>query len=69
MNQTLRVAGFKLWTAQQSENWRAREAAANAYINFLTDPSGLPKKYKKKTIELFITTLDVAKTAIEDSLV
>jgi len=62
------VAGFKLWTAQHSENWRAREAATDAYYAFLTDPKGLPSKYKNKTADLFSACTDVAKAAIQDNL-
>lgn len=39
----LTVFGAKLWSAVHSENWRLREAAAQAVLNFIEMP--LPKKY------------------------
>lgn len=64
LNATVNVAGFKLWTAQHSENWRAREAAVEAYYQFLSDPKGLPPKYTNNAGELFPASVDIAKEAI-----
>ena len=33
---TLLVCGAKLWNALHSDSWRHREAAANAFFNYLT---------------------------------
>lgn len=35
------VSGVKLWNALHSETWRYREAAAQAFLDFLNDiPEG-----------------------------
>ena len=62
------MAGIRLYNAIISNNWRAREAAVVAYLQFITDKKGLPAKYKDKTHQLFLATVDIAKMALEDSL-
>ena len=32
---TIRVAGIKVWNSLLSENWRVREAASTAFLNFI----------------------------------
>ena len=39
---TIRVVGIRLWNSLHSENWRIREAAITAFINFVKDKDKLP---------------------------
>lgn len=66
---TLRVVGIMLWTALHSESWRHREAAAEAFFKFISDPKGLPKKYKDDTLDLFKATAEIAEICINDKLI
>ena len=63
---TLMVCGVKLWNTLHSEAWRHREAAAQAYSEFLLDK--LPSRYDNETTELFKATADIAKVACNDKL-
>lgn len=65
---TLTITGVKLWNALHSDNWRHREAAVEAFSQFLSDPKGLPPKFKNATKELFLATLDIAMIACRDKL-
>lgn len=55
---TLLVVGVKLWTALHSDSWRHREAAAQAFFDFISGP--LPKKYIGKTKKLFLAACEIA---------
>lgn len=46
---TIKVAGIKVWNSLHSENWRIREAASTAFLNYISDHKNLPLKYKDKT--------------------
>ena len=63
---TLLVVGVKLWSALHSETWRHREAAAQAFLDYITQP--LAKKYIGKTKKLFLAACDVALIASRDKL-
>ena len=63
---TLLVVGVKLWSALHSETWRHREAAAQAFLDYISGP--LPKKYVGKTKRLFLAACDVALIASRDKL-
>ena len=65
---TLTVSGVKLWHALHSDTWRHREAACEAYHQFLTAPGGLPAKYKDDTKGLFLATAEIAMIACRDKL-
>lgn len=65
---TIRVAGIKVWNSLLSENWRVREAASTAFLNFIQDRNNLPLKYKNKTQALFLACTDIAKIALQDNL-
>lgn len=61
--------GVRLWNALNSDNWRAREAATKAYLQFITQESGLPPKYKEdNTKHIFATTCELAMIALNDKL-
>lgn len=63
---TLLVCGVKLWTALHSDQWRHRESAAQAFLEYLQAP--LKKKYIGKTKRLFLAACDVATIACRDKL-
>ena len=42
---TLKACGTKCWAALNSDNWRLREGASQAYLEFILNKEGLPKKY------------------------
>jgi centrosomal protein CEP104 len=63
---TLLVVGVKLWSALHSETWRHREAATQAFLDYVTGP--LPPKYEGKTKKLFLAACDVAQIACRDKL-
>ena len=65
---TLLVTGVNLWQAANSDTWRQREAAFEAFHEFLKDPKGLPKKYQVSTKSLFLATADLAMVACRDKL-
>jgi len=65
----LLVCGAKLWNALHSDTWRHREAAAQAYLEYLQ--SDLPQKYltdPAKRRSLFVATMLIAKVACLDKL-
>lgn len=47
----MEVVGQKLWSSAISSNWKHREAAATAFLNYL-EP-GLPERYQRDTKPLF----------------
>jgi centrosomal protein CEP104 len=65
-----------VWTGIHSENWRVREAVAQAVLNFLEMP--LPDRYQNryifirysngKTKKLFLASMEFAKLAVEDKI-
>ncbi|KRX06659.1 Armadillo-type fold [Pseudocohnilembus persalinus] len=63
----LTVFGAKVWTAIHSENWRHREAAAQAVLNFIEMP--LPEKYLNGNSRLlFLACMELSKLAVEDKI-
>lgn len=60
----LRVVGVRLWSSLYSENWRHREAAIKAFLEFLESP--LLPKYQMDTRLLFKAAIDTAMIASED---
>lgn len=64
---TLLVTGVALWNALHSELWSHRDAAAQAFKEYLLAP--LKPKYIGKTRKLFKAAVDVAKEATQDKLV
>jgi centrosomal protein CEP104 len=63
----LTIFGAKIWAAVHSENWRHREAAAQAVLNFIEMP--LPSKYLDgKSKKLFLACMEMAKIACEDKI-
>ncbi|KAL4438288.1 hypothetical protein ABPG74_009711 [Tetrahymena malaccensis] len=63
----LQVFGSKCWCAIYSENWRHREAAAQAVLNFIEMP--LPEKYLNgNSKKLFGACMEMAKIACEDKI-
>ena len=67
---TLLVCGAKLWNALHSDSWRHREAAAHAYLEYLSS-----EKVARKWLQdaegrrqLFKATMMVAKVACLDKL-
>jgi len=62
------VCGIRLWNSLHSENWRVREAATTAFLNFIKDKGNLPKKYREKTLPLFLSCIDIAKIGLNDNL-
>jgi hypothetical protein len=65
---TLEVTGVRLWNALHSEAWRHREAAAQAYLDYLSDSSRLPLKHSKTPDNLLDATLTITKLALQDKL-
>lgn len=67
---TLLVCGAKLWNALHSDSWRHREAASQAYIDFL-DSEKAKTKYlgdAKGKRTLFKATMMIAKVSCLDKL-
>lgn len=67
---TLLVCGAKLWNALHSDLWRHREAAAQAYLDYIESEKVI-LKYSKDAdskLALFKATLMIAKTACHDKL-
>lgn len=62
----LRTVGAKLWSALHSENWRHREAAVRALLEFLEAP--LLPKYENDTRRLFRSALDLAHISTDDKV-
>jgi len=63
----LQVFGSKCWCAIYSDNWRHREAAAQAVLNFIEMP--LPEKYLNgNSRKLFGACMEMAKIACEDKI-
>lgn len=60
----LRVVGVRLWSCLFSDNWRHREAAVRAFLEFLEAP--LIPKYEKDTRSLFRAAIDISLIACED---
>mmetsp|Transcript_23089 Transcript_23089/g.35758 ORF Transcript_23089/g.35758 Transcript_23089/m.35758 type:complete len:345 (+) Transcript_23089:1299-2333(+) len=65
---TLNVSGIRIWNGLHSDSWRYRDAAAEAYMAFLTQQGGLPTKYEQKTKFLFLATCELAMMACKDKL-
>jgi centrosomal protein CEP104 len=63
---TLLVCGAKLWNALHSSTWRHREAAAQAFLDFISGP--LKEKYIGKTKKLFLAAMEIARVACMDKL-
>lgn len=63
---TLLVCGVKLWTALHSDTWRHREAAVQAFLDYISAP--MKPKYIGKSKKLFLAAIDVAKIACLDKL-
>jgi hypothetical protein len=63
---TLLVTGVRCWTALHSENWRHRDAAVVAYLDFLK--ADLLEKYHGWTKNLFKASIDIAREACQDKL-
>ena len=65
---TLNVVGIRLWTAlNSSQSWRHREAAAQAFLNYLE--SGGAERFKlQNTQKLFLASLKIALTCCYDKL-
>ena len=67
---TLLGGGAKLWNALHSDSWRHREAAAHAYLEYLSSEKA-SKKYLQDPAgrrQLFQATMMVAKVACLDKL-
>ena len=63
---TLLVCGAKLWNALHSSEWKHREAAALAFMEFISAP--LKSKYVGKTKKLFLASMEIARVACSDKL-
>lgn len=63
---TLLVVGVKLWSALHSETWRHREAAAQSFLDYISNPI-LPK-YEGKSKKLFLAACDLALQSCRDKL-
>lgn len=63
---TLLVCGARLWNALHSSTWRHREAAAQAFLDFLDAP--LLPKYQGKTKKLFLAAMEIGRVACMDKL-
>ena len=62
----LMVVGVRLWSCLFSDNWRHREAAVRAFLEFLEAP--LQPKYEQDTRNLFRAAIDIAIIACEDKV-
>jgi centrosomal protein CEP104 len=62
----LRVVGVRLWSCLYSDNWRHREAAVQAFLEFIEAP--LIPKYEEDTRNLFRAAIDIAVIASEDKV-
>ena len=63
---TVSTVGTKLWTALNSSQWRFREAAAQAFLDYISN--GLPLRYQGNTKNLFIAAMMIAKICCLDKL-
>lgn len=56
----LDILGARIWISAHSENWRQRQAAVQAVLNFSQDT--LPERYKDgKTRNLFLALMEFAR--------
>lgn len=63
----LTVFGARVWCCIHSDNWRLREAAAQAVLNFIEMP--LPDKYLNgKSKKLFLASMEMARISTEDKI-
>jgi len=65
---TLLVTGVRLWNAIHSESWRHREAAAQAFLDFLDSEKKDKYRVDNHSELLFVATLQIAKKVCEDKL-
>ena len=63
---TVDVCGTKLWNGINSDNWRYREAALEAFVSYLQQPT--IRRYQKQTEPLFYATLELASIGCRDKL-
>lgn len=65
---TLNVTGFRLWSAlNSSQSWRQREAAAQAFLNYL-ESGGADRFKMQNTVKLFQASMKVANACCFDKL-
>ena len=62
----LNVVGVRLWSSLFSGDWRHREAAVRAFLEFIEAP--LIPKYEQDTRGLFRAAIDIAVLACEDKV-
>ena len=63
----LTCTGIKLYSALLGDDWRMREAAVTAFIEFIENP--LPNKYLYKSFPLFKTCIEICKIACDDKII
>jgi centrosomal protein CEP104 len=62
----LNVFGARAWSCMYSSNWKIREAAAQAILNFISMP--VNKKYVIKSKRLFMACIELCRISSEDKL-
>jgi centrosomal protein CEP104 len=63
----LNVSGVRLFSSLLSDDWKMREAAVKAFLEFIENP--LIPRYENKTQPLFLTSIEIAKRACEDKVI
>ncbi|MCQ2820067.1 MAG: hypothetical protein MJ252_22600 [archaeon] len=63
----LTVTGVRLFSALIGEDWKMREAAVRAFLDYIENP--LLPRYVGKTLSLFLACIEVAKYTTEDKVI
>ena len=63
----LTVTGVRLYSALICDNWKMREAAVKAFLEFIENP--LIPRYINKTLSLFLTCIEISKFSTEDKVI
>jgi centrosomal protein CEP104 len=63
----LTCTGVRLYSALISDNWKLREAGVKALLEFIENP--LIPRYFNKTLNIFLSCIDVAKLACDDKVI
>lgn len=63
----LTVTGVRLYSAMISEDWKMREAAVRAFLDYVENP--LLPRYLKKTFPLFMTCIEICKLTCDDKVI
>ena len=64
--EVLDCVGYQVWFAVNSTNWKHREAASLAFLDYLTVKG--PLRYKDQMHRLFQAAVNLAKLLVDDKV-